>query len=181
MSGGQLSLEDLGFGGGGDDLIGSSLSRVRVERRLGRGGMGEVYLGQASMGPRVIKVLAPEIASDPHLRARFQREWAALARIRSGEPPVAERFELFDRGIELANGYHELLEPDELRRRNAESNRLRRLDGKEPLPEDSRLLAAMRSGLPPSTGVALGFDRLVMLAAGAESIDQITAFPWDRA
>ncbi len=117
----------------------------------------------------------------PTILFDYPASQGALARIRRDDPPVAERFELFDRGIELANGYHELLDADELRRRNAENNRLRRLDGKDPLPEDSRLLAAMRSGLPPSTGVALGFDRLVMLAVGAESIDQITAFPWDRA
>ena len=106
---------------------------------------------------------------------------AALARVRPDEPPVAERFELFCAGIELANGYHELVDADELRRRNTESNRLRRADGKEPLPEASRLLAAMEAGLPASTGVALGFDRVVMLAAGAESLDEVIAFPSERA
>ena len=54
-------------------------------------------------------------------------------------------------------------------------------DGKPPLPEESRLLAAMEAGLPPCTGVALGFDRLVMLAAGAKSLAEVIAFPFDRA
>jgi len=83
--------------------------------------------------------------------------------------------------MELANGYHELVDADELRRRNAEANRLREADGKRPLPEASRLLAAMDAGLPASTGVALGFDRVVMLAAGAKSLDEVIAFPFERA
>ncbi len=106
---------------------------------------------------------------------------AALARIRPGDPPLAERFELFVQGVELANGYCELQDADELRRRNQEANTLRQRDGKPPLPEESRLLQAMDHGLPACSGVALGFDRLTMLAAGAESIDQVIAFPIDRA
>jgi len=106
---------------------------------------------------------------------------SALARIRDGDPPVAERFELFVDGIELASGYHELLDADELRRRNREINAQRRADGKTALPERSRLLRAMEVGLPACTGVALGFDRLVMLAAGAERISEVTAFPFERA
>jgi lysyl-tRNA synthetase class 2 len=106
---------------------------------------------------------------------------AALARVRPGDLPLAERFELFVSGIELANGYHELLDADELRRRSAANNALRGADGKNTLPEQSRLLAAMESGLPHCTGVALGFDRLVMLAAGAKSLDEVMAFTFDRA
>ncbi|MFH1924026.1 MAG: EF-P lysine aminoacylase EpmA [Planctomycetota bacterium] len=106
---------------------------------------------------------------------------AALARLRPEDPPVAERFELFASGIELANGYHELLDPDELRRRNAVNSALREADGKSTLPEESRLLAAMEAGLPAATGVALGFDRVVMLAAGAKCLDEVIAFPFHRA
>jgi lysyl-tRNA synthetase class 2 len=110
---------------------------------------------------------------------------AALARVRCGnspgEPPVAERFELYVDGVELANGYHELVDPAVLRRRNAENNALRQADGKPPLPEPRRLLAAMEAGLPPCTGVALGFDRVVMLAAGASRLEDVIAFPFDRA
>jgi lysyl-tRNA synthetase class 2 len=106
---------------------------------------------------------------------------AALARIRPGPPPVAERFELYVDGIELANGYHELCDPEELRRRNRRNNQLRQADGKSPLPEQSRLLAAMEAGLPPSVGVALGFDRLVMIAVGARTLAEVLPFPFDRA
>ena len=117
----------------------------------------------------------------PVLLYDFPASQAALAQIRPGDPPLAERFELYVSGWELANGYHELLDAAELRRRNAQSNELRRRDGKMPLPEESRLLAAMEHGLPPTVGCALGFDRLVMLAAGAGSISEVIAFPWDRA
>jgi elongation factor P--(R)-beta-lysine ligase len=117
----------------------------------------------------------------PTLLYDFPASQAALAQIRPGNPPLAERFELYVSGRELANGYHELLDPSELRRRNAEANQLRQRDGKPRLPEESGLLAAMDRGLPPAVGCALGFDRLVMLAAGARSIDEVIAFPWDRA
>lgn len=102
---------------------------------------------------------------------------SALAKIREDAYPVAQRFELYVDGVELANGYHELTDPAELRRRNAEVNRRRLRDAKAPLPEESRLLEAMDRGLPAATGVALGFDRLVMVAAGATSLDEVLAFP----
>jgi elongation factor P--(R)-beta-lysine ligase len=117
----------------------------------------------------------------PTLLYDYPASQAALARVRPGNPPVAERFELFVAGIELANGYHELLDPAELRARNARVNVQRRADGKAALPEESRLLAAMEAGLPSAVGVALGLDRLVMLAAGVESIREAIAFPFDRA
>jgi lysyl-tRNA synthetase class 2 len=106
---------------------------------------------------------------------------AALAIVRDEDPPVAERFELYMRGMELANGYHELTDPDILRVRLAAANRRRRLDGKDQLPEANRLLTAMQHGLPACTGVALGFDRLAMVAAGAERLDAVIAFPQERA
>jgi len=106
---------------------------------------------------------------------------AALAQVRRADPPMAERFELFVCGIELANGYHELLDPAVLRKRNSRANDHRAAHGKHRLPEESRLLAAMEHGLPECTGVALGFDRVVMIAAGAKSLKEVMAFPMDRA
>ena len=122
----------------------------------------------------------------PAILYDYPASQAALARIRADEQngqqvSVAERFELYVDGIELANGYHELTDADELRRRNAEANRQRAADGKAKLPENSRLLRAMEAGLPPSTGVALGFDRLAMIAAGAKNIAEVMSFPIDRA
>jgi elongation factor P--(R)-beta-lysine ligase len=111
----------------------------------------------------------------------FPASQSALALVREEHPPVAERFELFVDAVELANGYHELLDPRELECRNRLSNQARVADGKAPLPEESRLLAAMRHGLPACSGTALGFDRAVMVALGAKSIEQVLPFPIDRA
>jgi lysyl-tRNA synthetase class 2 len=106
---------------------------------------------------------------------------SALAIVRDGDPPVAERFEMYVNGVEIANGYHELLDANELASRNSVNNQLRVKDGNSLLPEDSRLLSAMRSGIPGCAGVALGVDRLVMLATEADSIDEVVAFPFEKA
>jgi lysyl-tRNA synthetase class 2 len=130
----------------------------------------------------MVERIQPHLGQErPALLYDYPASQAALARVRPGSSPVAERFELYVAGIELANGYHELQDPAELRARNARVNAERVADGKAALPEDSRLLAAMEAGLPPSVGVALGFDRLVMLAVGAKSISEVVAFPFDRA
>ena len=89
--------------------------------------------------------------------------------------------ELFVDGVELANGYHELLDAREFSRRNSQTNLQRRRERKRELPEGSRLLQAMEHGLPSCAGAALGLDRLLMLAVGADHIDQVLAFPFDRA
>ena len=117
----------------------------------------------------------------PTILYDYPASQSALARIREGNPSVAERFELYARGIELANGYYELLDPAALRARNRDNNELRRADGKLPLPEESRLLSSMEQGLPPCSGCALGFDRLVMVATGAKTIQEVMAFPIERA
>jgi lysyl-tRNA synthetase class 2 len=106
---------------------------------------------------------------------------AALAKISPGPPPVAERFELYVDGIELANGYHELDDPVQLIDRAAAENKLRAIDGKFTLPETSWLADAMADGLPPSAGVALGVDRLLMVRLGLNSIDDVLTFPISRA
>jgi lysyl-tRNA synthetase class 2 len=124
----------------------------------------------------------PQLGRDlPTILYDYPASQSALARIRLGDPPVAERFELYYHGIELANGYHELLDPAALRQRNRENNHLRATDGKYTAPEHSRLLEAMQHGLPACSGCALGFDRLVMVASGASTIQEVMAFPIDRA
>jgi lysyl-tRNA synthetase class 2 len=111
----------------------------------------------------------------------FPASHAALARIRPGDPPVAERFELFLGGMELANGFHELTDADEQQARFTADLAARSDRGLELPPVDERLLAALRDGLPDCAGVALGFDRLVMLLAGTDDIREILAFAWPEA
>ncbi len=95
---------------------------------------------------------------------------AALARLKPGAPPVAARFELFAQGVELANGYWELTDAVEQRRRFAADHAVRRRRNLPVLPIDTALLAALEHGLPDCAGVALGFDRLVAVATGATSV-----------
>jgi lysyl-tRNA synthetase class 2 len=106
---------------------------------------------------------------------------ASLARIQPGDPPLAARFELYLNGIELANGFHELADADEQRTRFERQLHARMACGQPVVPMDERLLAALAQGLPDCAGVALGFDRLVMLAADARTIAEVLAFPVDRA
>ncbi|HWQ93876.1 MAG TPA: EF-P lysine aminoacylase EpmA [Gammaproteobacteria bacterium] len=110
---------------------------------------------------------------------------AALARIRPGSPaqpyPVAERFELYVNGVELASGYHELGDGVEQRRRFEADIKKRAELRTKLVPMDERLLAALESGLPDCAGVAVGVDRLVMLATGIADIDEVVSFPLDRA
>ncbi len=126
-------------------------------------------------------LVEPHLGHDaPTIVHGYPAGQAALAQT-TGNPPVAERFELYVRSIELANGYHELVDPGVMRRRNREAALQRAAEGKPPLPEESRLLAAMDQSFPACTGVALGFDRVVMLAAGAHNLADVIAFPIERA
>ena len=106
---------------------------------------------------------------------------AALAEQNVKDPRTACRFELYIEGLELCNGYQELTDPQELQRRDVSQNETRDDHGAEQLPGAPRMLAAMTAGLPPCSGVALGFDRLVMAITQAESIDQVIPFPIERA
>ncbi len=110
----------------------------------------------------------------------FPASQAALARVRDGKPPVAERFEVYLEGMELANGFHELSDAAEQARRFEAEHAARAAAGLPEVAIDRRLLAALAAGLPGCAGVALGFDRLVMVAAGVETIGEVTAFPFDR-
>jgi lysyl-tRNA synthetase class 2 len=106
---------------------------------------------------------------------------AALAQLDPGDPRVALRFEIYADGIELANGFQELADAHEQRARFMADNAARLAQGLPPMPIDERLLAALESGLPACSGVALGFDRAVMVAVGARQIDEVIAFPIENA
>lgn len=137
-------------------------------------------------------------AIEPHLGRRrptfvydFPASQAALARLRPGEswsselrtgdPPVAERFEVYVEGIELANGFHELADATEQRQRFHADLTQRRSAGLPTVGIDNRLLAALEASFPDCSGVALGVDRLAMLRSGAESLADVTSFVLDKA
>lgn len=133
-----------------DEWLNMMLSLV-VEKQLGRHG--------------------PEILYD------YPASQAALAKttLREHGAEVAERFELYWRGVELANGYHELTNAMELRRRLTDVNQNREREGRQALPMPVKLLDAMERGLPSCAGCALGFDRLVMLVLGKNTFTEASA------
>lgn len=111
----------------------------------------------------------------------FPASQAALAKINPADPRVADRFEVYFKGIELANGFHELDNPQEQLTRFEQDNQKRLEMGLKPQPIDHHLIAALEAGLPKCAGVALGIDRLIMLALGCSHIDEVTAFAFPRA
>ncbi len=111
----------------------------------------------------------------------FPASQASLAEISSEDHRVAERFEVYYKGVELANGFRELTDAAEQRQRFERDNRKRAAMGLPEQPIDENLLAALEHGFPECAGVALGIDRLIMLALGAERISDVIAFPVDRA
>jgi lysyl-tRNA synthetase class 2 len=124
---------------------------------------------------------------EPHLggpgRPGFVFDWpaplGALARRKPDDPRVVERFELYAGGLELANAFGELTDPIEQRARFVEESALRAARGKAVYPIDEKLLAAL-AVMPPTSGVALGFDRLVMFVLGARDIRDVVAFADDE-
>ncbi len=111
----------------------------------------------------------------------FPEGQAALARLRREDPVVAERFELFVGPVEIANGYQELTDADELRLRFEQENAQRAKANQAKVPCDIWLLEAMDQGLPACSGVALGLDRLLMLRCGETHIDRVLSFSSERA
>jgi elongation factor P--(R)-beta-lysine ligase len=107
----------------------------------------------------------------------FPASQCALAKIRNGDPPVAERFEVFLGSHELANGYHELTDAVEQRARFERDNARRRERGQREVPIDERFLAALPK-MPACAGVALGIERLLMCLAGSDDIADVIAFPF---
>lgn len=137
-----------------DELL-DFIMAVRVGPRLGRGALTFVH--------------------------RYPASQAALAELDPADPRVALRFELYCEGIELANGFRELTNAPEQRARFETDRRRRRALGLPDAPADERLLAALEEGLPACSGVALGFDRVAMIALGASRIDEVLAFAAERA
>ncbi len=111
----------------------------------------------------------------------FPASQAALARRSPADAEVAERFELFIDGVEIANGFHELTDAVEQRARFETDIEQRTRQGLPVMELDERLLAALAAGMPEGSGVALGLDRLMMIALGRDRLDEVMAFSWARA
>jgi lysyl-tRNA synthetase class 2 len=146
---------------------------IHVETQLSRDAKLDLLMGLI-VGPRLGRD-APCFVHD------YPASQAALARLKPGEPRVAARFELYLDGLELANGFHELVQPREQRARFEQDLMLRAARGQIQPPLDENLLAALEAGMPDCAGVALGFDRLVALALGAERLTSGMAFGIDEA
>jgi lysyl-tRNA synthetase class 2 len=126
--------------------------------------------------------IEPNIGQDrPCFVMNFPASQAALARISPSDPLVAERFELYFQGLELANGFHELTDGPEQLRRFKQDNTKRQSMGLDVMPIDKNFIEAINFGLPACAGVALGVDRLLMLALKATKIDHVIAFENSRA
>jgi lysyl-tRNA synthetase class 2 len=117
----------------------------------------------------------------PTFLTHYPARMAALARIHPGDPTTADRFEAYADGLELCNGFGELTDPVEQRRRFEADLAARALQGRPAYPIDERFLAALADGLPPSAGNALGIDRMLMLLLGKRSIADVVAFGVERA
>ncbi|MCU0662594.1 MAG: EF-P lysine aminoacylase EpmA [Myxococcota bacterium] len=126
----------------------------------------------------MVDKVEPNLPVDrPVFLFHYPAAMASLARLHPGDPAVAERVELYIGGLELGNGFVELVDASEQRTRFLEETAYRKKLGKPSWPLDEKFLAALENGLPPCAGLALGVDRLVMLLCDAATIDEVIAFP----
>jgi lysyl-tRNA synthetase class 2 len=146
---------------------------IQCDAQLDRNAKLDLLMGLI-VGPRLGR-------GNPCFVCDYPATQAALARLKPGLPRVAARFELYLDGLELANGFHELARPEEQRARFMEDLSLRRMRGQVQPPLDENFLAALVSGLPDCAGVALGFDRLVAIALGADKLADAMAFSIENA
>jgi lysyl-tRNA synthetase class 2 len=156
--------------------------RITVREAFGRFAQVDVKeLDDATFYQLLVDKVEPALAD---LGALFLVEYparmASLARKKPGDDSVAERFEAYVGGLELCNGFGELTDPEEQRARLLADQEERTKLGKPVYPIDERFLTALAEGVPPSGGNALGFDRLLMLALGAPSIEDVIAIPASR-
>jgi len=167
------------FGGGTVDVQ-SEWQELTVDEAFAEFADG-VSAGEAIAEGTFESVLVDRI--EPHLghgRPTILKDYpvamAALARPKEDDAGRAERWELYIGGLELANAYSELTDATEQRRRFEATAELRRREGRDVYPLDVPFLEALEHGMPPSGGIALGVDRLAMVFAGADRIDDVVAF-----
>jgi lysyl-tRNA synthetase class 2 len=146
---------------------------IHCDAQLDRDAKLDLLMGLI-VGPRLGR-------GNPCFVCDYPAAQAALARLKPGLPRVAARFELYLDGLELANGFHELAQPEEQRARFTRDLSQRRARGQVQTPLDENFLAALKSGLPDCAGVALGFERLVAIALGADKLADAMAFSVENA
>jgi elongation factor P--(R)-beta-lysine ligase len=118
--------------------------------------------------------------TNPEFLTEYPRSQAALATINIVNPLTANRFEWYFRGIELANGYEELTDQGQLIERMRQANGARQTAGKPAIPEDSFYLRELGHPMPPSCGVAVGWDRLVAMVLGFDTLERVMPFRWEN-
>jgi len=121
------------------------------------------------------------IGEQIYLVHSYPASQASLARINTNNPAIADRFEVFVNGIELGNGFFELADESEQTLRFEQEIIVRKINNRPSVSKDWRFLAALKAGLPNCCGVAIGLDRLLMLMTSSTAIDEVLAFPLDRA
>ena len=171
-----LFRESLGVDVHGDGI--ERLSAALGDIRIDPDGLERDDWLDLLMTHRIQPSLAPDAMTVVH---DYPASQCALARIRDGDPPLAERFELYLGPLELANGYHELADAAEQRARFERDAQVRRRRGANAVPMDEALLDALSQGLPGCAGVALGVDRLLMAMLGTPRIADVLAFDFARA
>ncbi|MEO7036038.1 MAG: EF-P lysine aminoacylase EpmA [Polyangiaceae bacterium] len=137
------------------------------------------HTDEARYFERLVTLVEPGLARQPRplFLWKYPANQAALARLSTTDPSVAERFELYVGGVELCNGFDELTCANEQRARFEQDSARRSAEGRPTYPIDERFLTALQSGMPRAGGNALGFDRLLMLATGARELAEVMAFP----
>jgi lysyl-tRNA synthetase class 2 len=151
----------------------TDLSAAAAERGIHAGFLGQQDWLDLILSQVIEPLLPGETITIVH---DFLPEQAALARIRPGDPPVAERFEIYLGQMELANGYQELTDSNEQLERFERERKLRQARGEEVAPIDLGLIEALRHGLPDCSGVAVGVDRLLMSLLKLDRMDSVLAF-----
>ena len=178
------TYRDLFRDSAGIDPFATSVNEIR-ETLQARGidappGLGEDEI-DGWLDLLLTHVIEPALDAGLDFVSEYPASQAALARLLPGEPGTAARFEVYLDGVELANGYHELTDAAEQRRRFERDNVHRGARHLAAVEPDRRLLAALQAGLPDCAGVALGIDRLLMVAGGAGHINEVMAFPLELA
>jgi len=174
----ELGIDGIFSRQGREIRLGIPWERITVREAFRR--YATMTAAEALRMNRFDEILACEV--EPHLGMEspvflyeYPAELGALARVKEGDPGIAERFELYCAGLELANAFSELTDAREQRRRFEEASRDRRLNGSSLYPMPERFLAALPQ-MSPSAGIALGVDRLAMLLADKSRIDEVVAF-----